>query len=273
MDGILHFAANSLTLGQITYIHHEKDIPPYAFAYHISTPQFQLPRHHHRRTTHTRRYYLNKRCLSQPWQDRKIGPLYTPRELRQEDVKIGDFVALDIKHSQKGTYGVNYLPPSWANCLVKFFQYYVNHVKTRWMLESQETRTILEKDIMIPLFEIRIPTLFHALVCLTTKNFGTIIDMLRFPRLRHTKYQSFQDLQDMPLIKQMDLHIPSATEFVVEVAFWAQDPQLLAAFATQLQAAVRPNPTNFKPEAQEFLDKQDKVQTYMKRVLRHLSKP
>lgn len=269
MDPIQHFAANSLTLAQINYIHHEKGIPPYALAYHVMEPDFKLPKHHNHRHTRLRRYYLNKRCLSTPWSNRKIGPLYIPAQLRNEDVKIGDVVCLDIKHKQKGLYGVSYLPPSWSRCLTFFFRYYSAPDKVRWMLESQETRVILEQHLMIQLYEVQIPTLYHALVCLVTKDFGNIIDMLKFPRMRRTKFQTFEELQQSNLIKALNLHIPSTLEFVTELAFWAQCPELLETFTSQLQTQLS---TSFKQEAYDFVSTSKKTIIYMKRVLKHLSR-
>lgn len=286
MDPIKHFAANSLVLAQISYIHcdqskssssHEgihvvKLFHPYALAYHVFEPDFHLPKYHNHRNTRLRRYYLNQKCLNTTWTGRKIGPLYTPPSLRNEDVKIGDIVCLDAKHNKKGLYGTSYLPPSWSNCIAKFFQYYCTPSKVRWMLESQETRQILVKDLMIRFYEVQLPTLYHALVCLTTKDFSTIVDMLKFKRLRTTTFQTFEELQTMPLTKQTNLYIPDTTQFVVELALWAQYPELLNIFATQLQTDMARNSTSFVAQARDFLQKKDKMIIYMKRVLKHLSK-
>ena len=271
MDPIQHFAANSLTIAQIHYIHHEKDVPPYALAYRVSQPTFTLSKRIHH-NTRLRRYYLNRRCLSTPWTSRKIGCLYTLPNMRPEDVKIGDVVCLDAKYKQKGMYGVSYLPPSWSRCVVNFFRYYSAPMKVRCMLESQETRQLLETHLVIVFCAHRIPTLYHMLTCLVTKNFSNIIDMLKFPRLRTTKFQTFEELQSAPLVKASNLYIPGTLEFIVELAFWAQDPELVNTFVSQLNKQIMVNPTNFKKEVREFLNKKDKTIIYMKRVLKHLSK-
>jgi len=271
MDPIQHFAANSLTIAQINYIHHDKDIPPYALAYHVSQPNFRVVKYVHH-NSRLRRYYLNQRCLGTPWSSRKIGPLYTPPELRTEDVKIGDVVCLDAKHRQKGMHGTSYLPPSWSKCVVNLFRYYSAPMKVRCMLESKETREILEKDLVIQFYEMRIPTLYHMLTCLVTKDFANIVDMLQFTRFRTTEFQTFEKLGEAPVAKATNLYVPTALEFVVELAFWAQDPGLLDEFASQLNVHVQKNPTNFKKEARDFLGKKDKTIVYMTRVLKHLSR-
>lgn len=268
MDPILHFAANSLTLAQVTYIHASSaGTAPYTFAHHVNAPNFALPAHFNFRTTRLRRYHLGKHCLRTPWQARKIGPLYTPWQLTTQDVKIHDYVALDIAHERKGMRGTSFLPPAWANPLVRFFQYYVNQARTKYYLETQETRTMLYNHLVIRFYEAQIATLYHALVCLVTKDFTDIIDMLKYPRFRTTQWQTFEDLRSLPLIKEANLKIPGTIEFVVELAFWAQNVGLLDDFAGQLNKHLEKNATNFKKDAREFLTQKDTLKKYMRRVL------
>jgi len=272
MDALQHFAANSLIFVQITYIHNNKNIPPYALAYHVFTPTFKLPKSHIHRNSRLPRYYLNKKCLNNPWRCRKIGPLYIPQHLKNEDVQIGNVICIDAKHKTKGLYGLSYLPPSWSTPLTSFFQYYSIPLRVRCMLQTNETKNLLKQHLYINFHKTIIPTLYYALVCLVTKNFYIIIDMLKFPRLRKTDLQTLEDIKNLNTIKAFDCYIPNTIEFVIELAFWKQDPEFLKLFANQLSTEIEKNPTNFKKQAKNFLISKDKTIKYMKRVLKQLAR-
>lgn len=140
------------------------------------------------------------------------------------------------------------------------------------MLQSKESMEKLKNELFIPCGErATITTLFHMLVVLVTKDFSSIIDMMMFPRLRQTTWKTFEDIQQLPDIRRMDVYIPSTLEFVVETCFFVQSPTLLEEFAAQLTDAVSANPTNFKSTARTWLCTKDKKITYMKRVLKYMA--
>lgn len=269
MDPILHFASNSVVLTQITHIHCQPT-HSYTFAHHLSLPQFELPAIQ----THVRRYYLNQRCLSTPWTSRKIGPLFVPDHLPNEPVKIYDYVVLEVAHSQKGVRGLSYLPPSWSNPLVRFFKYYTVPQKTRWMFETKANRQILAQDLVIP-YCVPLFTLYHTLQVVVTKDWSVIVDMLRRPAFRQKEWKSFEEINQAVQAVQKTSHgvtIPSTTEFVIEVAFWAQDVTILDTFYTCLDSHVSAFASHFYDQAHEFLRTKDTTTKYMKRLLRQMSR-
>ena len=271
-DPLLHFAKNSLVLAQITHIHSNDGKVLYTLAHHISGPDYKIPKSFNHRNTRRRRYYLNKRCMQNPWKERKIGPLYTPKQMRSEDIHLNDCVLLDVKrHVQKGMYAVSYLPPRWASSLVCFFRYYTNHERATHYFQSAETRQILRTELILKLCEVEIPTLYHSLECLVTKNFSNIVDMLRFQPFRQTEWKSFEDIQSEPLIVQTSTKVPSTIDFVKELAFWAQDITILDRFANQLRPQLSSSAHCFDPKAQIFLDNLEKTKKYMKRVLKFMA--
>ena len=140
------------------------------------------------------------------------------------------------------------------------------------MLQSKESMEQLKTELFIRCGEsAAITTLFHMLVVLVTKDFSSLIDMLMFPRLRQTSWNTFEDMQQLPDVRRMDMYIPPTLEFVVETCFFAQSPTLLEEFATQLTDAVSANPTNYKSIAHTWLKTKDKKSSYMKRVLKHMA--
>lgn len=273
MDAIDHFVAVSLTPARVTYVHLKKGGGfVYALAHRLPQPTLRLAEHQSSRNTRNPRYYISRGCVSRPWASRKIGPLYTPDSIAPEAVEVGQDLLLDVSYGHDGIRAVAYLPFSWSKHIVIFFRYCSDLAKVRWMMESQETREILQAEMMIPFLSVRVPTLYHAIVCLAMKEFDTVIDMLRVPRLRlHPGFQTFEELQQAPDVQRTGLRIPSTTEFVVELAFWTQNVEMVHSFAQQLKTCVDKNPTNFKASAHEFLEKKDKVVIYMERVLRHMS--
>lgn len=275
MDAIQFFADNSITVVQITHIQQpskESTAPPYAFAYRVSSPDYALPRTHHYRTTSLPRYYLNHKCLTTTWSQRKLGPLWTPHLLPGEPVRVRDMVLVDAHHSTKGYFSSSHLPPSWSTPIIEFFKLSNNITKTKYMLETSGTTDRLKNMLYIKCGETFITTLFHALVCLIAKDFTLVIDMLRYPRMRKTKYVTFEEVKASRDCQHYDVYVPTTIEFVVELALWAQEPQILQNFAYKLQKEIESNPTNFVQDARHWVSKRKhKHITYIRRILRHYS--
>lgn len=268
MDPIRHWATDVLArdhvaIVQITYIHPD---PCYILAFEVHWPTFRLPRRHHHRTTHARRFYLNDKCLNRCWSNRQMGPVFTPQFLPRENVRIGDFLLVDYQHTDRGFQATSYLPPSWSNVVVKFLQYYVAHARTRWMLESAETRAILWNELTIPFQRMTVSTFYHILIILITQDFQPIIDMLRFPRLRCSQKPTFDDQHQAGQLH--NLHIPTTAHLVPELVLWAQDTDLLEKFSAQLQCELSCNSTNFMPAARQLVANCTKLKRYLARVIR-----
>lgn len=275
MDAIKCFADNAITVVQITHIQQpskESTAPPYAFAYRVSSPNYALPRTHHYRTTSLPRYYMNHKCLTSTWNQRKLGPLWTPHMMPSEPVRIRDMVLVDAQHSSKGYFALSHLPPSWARPIIEFFKLCNNVTKTKYMLETSSTTERLKKMLYIKCGQTFITTLFHALVCLVAKDYTIVIDMLRYPRRRKTRYMTFEDVKASRDCQHYDVYVPTTIEFVVELALWAQDPDILQKFADELKREIESNPTDFVQDARHWVSKRKhKHITYIRRILRHYS--
>lgn len=275
MDAIEYFADNAITVVQITHIHQpskESTAPPYAFAYRVSSPTYTLPRTHHYRTTSLPRYYMNHKCLTTTWTQRKLGPLWTPHLMQNEPVRVRDMVLVDAQHSSKGYFSSSHLPPSWSRPIIEFFKLSNNVTKTKYMLETSNTSERLQNMVYVKCGQTSITTLFHALVCMVAKDFSIVVDMLRYPRRRKTRYMPFEDVKASHDCQHYGVYIPTTIEFVVELALWAQDPDILQTFARELQREIESNPTDFAQDARNWVyERKDKHITYIRRILRHYS--
>lgn len=278
---VLHFAAQGLTLAVVTYIH-----PSYTFAMHVEAPTFQVNRTG-RSTKSSKfikshRYYLNHKCLSNPMDCRKFGPLFFMGTNSAEPVKIGDCLVLDVVATRKGSVGTSYLPPGWSNPLIRFFRYLADPRKTMYTLENPDVEapdqvfqdTVVQigsdQDGVPPLF---IPTLFQTLVILVAKDYSKWIDLWRNPRHRKFKYPSFEQLSMHVYVKPRRIRLPSTEEFLLEVALWAQDPDIVVEAGTKLsQALLAAEPGEFREEAQEFVRRQMKNKKRVKAVLLHVKR-
>lgn len=285
-DPILHFAATSLHFAQVVHLQSKNDVVIYAFALHVGHPHFALPKDTPTKKKPLQRYYLNQPCLNSTWNKRKLGCLYTLPYLPREILKVGDIVCLDVEIRSKGVIGTSLLPPSWSNTLASFFRYYGDPTKVTWMLSAQETRTTLFQDLALYYpdqggadqsgadkeHKLTIFTLYYALVCLVTKDFSSIVDMMKYPRLRtHTLVHTFDDLAQHPVLQRAQLTVPTTFEFVVELALWAQDPSLLTICASQLQTQLDDTPTSFPKVVHTFPEQFKTQRRYVQRVLKQLS--
>ena len=141
------------------------------------------------------------------------------------------------------------------------------------MLETSSTTERLKDMLYIKCGQTFITTLFHALVCLVAKDFSIVIDMLRYPRMRMTRYTTFENIKASHDCQYYDVYVPTTIEFMVELALWAQEPDILQIFAHELQKEIESNPTNFVQDARDWVTKRkDKHITYIRRMLRHYSR-
>jgi len=279
MDAIDFFAKNALTIIQITHIQNpttqDNKVPPYAFAYPVTSPNYILTKGHHYRTTSLPRYYLNMKSMTTPWNARKIGPLWTPNNfVCCEPIRIHDRILVDANHSNKGYFALSHLPKSWSLPIIEFFKLCQNVVKTRYMLSTKDTRTSLEHKLYIKTGTICITTLYHALVCFLNKDFSIIVDMLRYPRRRqHPEYVTFEEMKQSIDCERMDIYIPKTIEFVIELSLFVQDPHVVDMFGSALKEQIALSPTDFLKGARSWLQlKKEKHVKYIERLLRFYRK-
>ena len=136
------------------------------------------------------------------------------------------------------------------------------------MLETKSRTNALLTNLTIRVNQTNITTLFHVLVCLVTKNYDIIIDMLRFPRMRQTSFETFESMQASQDCKRYGIYVPSTPNFILELALFAQDSSIVTQFREALIKALHKNSTNFKKEAKEWINKSTKYETYVKRILK-----
>ena len=267
MEAIYAFI-EKLVVVKVTYIHNKIQNVPYAFGYQINAPEFRLTSRQHFRNSSVPRVYLSNKCLKTCIKQIKIGPLFTPETWSCDLPKLYDVLIIQIKHSKKGYFALHHLPTSWSQPLVCFFKYCYNTMKVKFLLETKANTMILFNELIIKFLNTNITTLFHMLVCLVTKNYDIIIDMLRFPRMRETTFESFETIKQSQDCKRHGVYIPTTTEFIMELSLFAQDSIIIQKFKQDLSKAIQLNPTNFKKEAREWIKKANKYEIYVKRILK-----
>jgi hypothetical protein len=187
-----------------------------------------------------------------------------------EPVRVRDMVLVDAQHSSKGYFASSHLPPSWSTPILEFFKLGTNITKTKYMLETSSTTERLKDMLYIKCGQTFITTLFHALVCLVAKDFTLVIDMLRYPRRRKTSYVTFEDVKASRDCQHYDVYVPTTIEFVIELALWAQDPDILQSFGRELKREIESNPTDFVQDARNWLsERKQKHTAYVRRILRY----
>lgn len=142
------------------------------------------------------------------------------------------------------------------------------------MLETKANRDKLQSLLFINYQDACITTLFHCIVCLINKDFSIIIDMLRYQRRRQfPAYVTFEDIQKSSAYRSGAVYIPGTIEFVVELALWAQQPDILEQFARNLNEQIQDTPTDFMKHARDWdSTKKDKHVKYLKKILRYYQK-
>jgi hypothetical protein len=275
MDAAIHFACNSLTLVQVTEIRPAvQSRPSYVFAYNVYPPYFTKSRKDKsRQSIQSKRYYLNQRCLQTPWENKKIGPLWIPRYLKVEPVKLQDYLLLDVKHGPKGYYGVSHLPPSWSNPIITFFKLVQQPRKVKYYIQNPVQLEELKQTIYI-----RVPgggyitTLMHSLIVLALQDWSFIIDMFRKIDKRYYSQKTFTEIRDHPKLLQAGIDIPTTQNFIMELVLWAQDPELLHRLEKTWKLESVRNPDEFTQEGLQFLQNIPNLKIKVTNILQSLKR-
>lgn len=268
IEGIVHFACNSLNLVQVGHIHPATNTrPSYIFGFDIYPPKFNYQSQPKHVKLKSKRYYLNQRCLKTAWVNKKIGPLWIPSFLNPEPIKLHDFLILDVKHGPKGMYGIAHLPPSWSNPIVRFLTLLHNPRRIKYVMQNQAFMEELKTQLYIKLPNGGyVTTLLHALFVIGGKNWNYIIDMFRKSEHREYDFKSFEEIRSHPLVKYEDIRIPTTQDFIMELVLWAQSPDLLLNLQKSVELETKRN-SYFTDQGLEFFESIPELHSKLETVL------